>query len=87
MNDNAAPDPRERMLTRLLTNTAAIESHLTKGLEAMLKANGCTPAFQLVMREFVSPALELMADLEKEVITFARKDQVKEKKRDLDLER
>jgi hypothetical protein len=52
---------------RLLTHTATIREHLTSGLDAMLKVNGCTPQFCEVLGEFLSPVIGLVAEMERNV--------------------
>jgi len=73
MNDNGV-DEKDKLITRLLTHTAAIEGHLTKGLDAMLGAIGCTQQFKRGLGEFMSPVVGLVAELEREVIQFTREN-------------
>ncbi|OWK41963.1 hypothetical protein [Fimbriiglobus ruber] len=97
MNDNPAPDRREKLIGRVLTDAVVIEEHLTAGLLKLLETNGFTPEFREVVKEFVRPVIEVLHDLERDVIDFARsvsKDNVVEltlvdstKERDWDMER
>jgi hypothetical protein len=72
MNDNVVLPRADRLITRTLTHAAAIESYLTEGADAMLRANGSPPQFQAAVREFLQPVLTLLASLEQEVIRHAR---------------
>ncbi|OWK35148.1 hypothetical protein [Fimbriiglobus ruber] len=72
MNDNPAPDKREKLIGRVLSNTVVVEEHLTVGLSKMLEANGLTPEFREAVGEFVRPVIEVLHGLERDVIDFAR---------------
>ncbi|OWK39460.1 hypothetical protein [Fimbriiglobus ruber] len=97
MNDNPAPDKREKLIGRVLSSSVVIEEHLTVGLSKFLEANGLTPEFREVVKEFVGPVIEVLHGLEGDVIDFARsvsKDNVVEltlvdstKESDWDMER
>jgi hypothetical protein len=83
-NDNHAPAPGEVLVSRVLTNGAAIESHVTDGLERMLEVAGVTDSFKGAVREFMRPVVALLADMEKSVIEHVRG---KEPEREIDHER
>jgi hypothetical protein len=65
------PDGRE-LLTRLLTRNRSISELLSKGLEGFLAGAGATPAFRDVVGEFVRPALVLLAETERDTISFVQ---------------
>ena len=73
-NDNRAPEPREWLIGNMLTTGVAVEEHLTTGLQAMLQANGVSPALREAVGEFVQPLLGFVRQTETEVIAFAREN-------------
>lgn len=62
------------LLTRLLSNNAAVERHLTGNLDAFLQEAGHTPEFRGMFRELVRPALDVIAETERDVIRFVQRD-------------
>jgi hypothetical protein len=85
VNDNT--DPKESAVARVLTNSVVIEEHLTVGMSAMLKANGCTPLFQEVMEEFLKPVITMLGEMERDAVSLARQEPDKAKDRgDLEME-
>jgi hypothetical protein len=71
-NDNVAPPAGERLISRVLARSAAIESHVTDGLQKMLDVAGVTDSFKGAVSEFMRPVATLLQDLEREVIGYAR---------------
>jgi hypothetical protein len=85
VNDNT--DPKESTVARVLTNSVVIEEHLTVGMSAMLKANGCTPQFQEVMGEFLKPVISLLGAMERDAISLARGQEPSKTKDEPELDR
>lgn len=61
------------LLTRLLSNNAAVERHLSGNLDAFLQEAGHTPEFREMFRELVRPALDVIAGTERDVIRFVQR--------------
>lgn len=61
------------LLTRLLSHNAAVERHLTGNLDAFLQEAGHTPEFRGMFRELVRPALDVIAETERDVIRFVQR--------------
>ena len=85
-NDNRdlAPEdrpPDNRLLTRVLANGSAIESHVTDGLGKLLDALGASDTFKAVMREFMQPVVALAQDTSSRVLAHTKGKEV------VDLER
>lgn len=64
----SVPSADDELLTRVLSNAAAITEHLTVGLEVMLTHSGFTPDMRNAIAEFVAPALGLLRDTERDVV-------------------
>jgi hypothetical protein len=89
MNDNRSLPASDLLVTNLLKTTASIEAHLTTGMNAFLMKSGATQQFVEVMTEFIRPLLQIVAEMEKEVIRFARNEPKKAKEskgKEFDLE-
>ncbi len=78
MNDNRAPDQREKLIGRVLASAVAIEEHLTTRLAIVLNESGCTAKYQEIIREFIKPALAILGEMEGQVIQQIRKEQIAE---------
>lgn len=74
MNDNRV-DPREKMIGQVLASTVVIEEHLTRGLQAMLAANGVSTSIRDGVAEFIQPVLDMLAGIEGDVVRGARRSQ------------
>src|SRR5262249_20862723 len=69
MNDKAAPNPRDALVSKLLTRSAILEKLLIESVPEILKASDVPKGVGAVVVQSVVPAFRLQQEVEKEVVS------------------